>query len=562
MSASRVAELSAAYALQTAMEPALVASFDLLATAPQGVAKLRELILSLAVRGKLVTQDPEDEFAEELLARARQHSASRMEAGCAKREKPAPPVKSQEKRFALPAQWTWCRIVDTGEYINGMAFKPSDWGNSGRPIIRIQNLSGRAQDFNRTTKEVDASVIVKSGDILVSWSATLDAFVWSGEEGVLNQHIFRVTPSLLVDRNFLYWLLKGVIKELAASDHAHGLVMSHINRGPFLAYPVAIPPLAEQARIVARVEELMQLCDALEAHDRLQDEQHARLVATLFDALAASESAEALAENWQRLAAHFDLLLDRPETIDVFEQTILRLATHGLLVGNGAPESMPNFARERSPGVAPMFDVPAHWAWGKLESVLESGPSNGFSPKPSENGEGVRCLTLSATTKGYFRAECYKFIDISAQTAQRYYLKKGDLLIQRANSLEYVGIAAIYDGNDDEYTFPDLMMRMRVSPSSILKEYLHVWLVSADARWYMRSKATGTQGNMPKVNQGVVREMPVPLPPLTEQHRIVARVEQLRRLCADLRESLQQARATQSRLADALVSTAAQSPAC
>lgn len=203
-----------------------------------------------------------------------------------------------------------------------------------------------------------------------------------------------------------------------------------------------------------------------------------------------------------------------------------------------------------------MFQLPETWMWTTLESLLISGPTNGFSPKPSLTDVGVRCLTLSATTKGYFRGECYKLIDISPKVAAQYYLKQGDLLIQRANSLEYVGMAAIYDGNDDDYTFPDLMMRMRVSTALVSIQYVHLWLVSKDARAYLRSKATGTQGNMPKVNQGVVRQVPVPVPPLAEQYRIVARVQELRNLCSQLRKRLTDAGKTQSVLADALVAQA------
>lgn len=557
MNAQQVAECGALYALQDTVTSVAGDALELLATAPQGVARLRELILALALRGRLVRRDPEDEPAETLLATSRRKWAKLMADGAIKRERPAAAVAVAEQRFPLPPNWTWCRVVDTAQYVNGLAFKPSDWGKIGRPIIRIQNLSGRNVDFHRTDKEVDPSAIVKSGDILVSWSATLDTFIWTGEEGVLNQHIFRVTPSPLVNRDFLYWLLKGIIRELAASDHAHGLVMSHINRGPFLAHPVAMPPLAEQRRIVARVEELMGLCDEMEAHGRLQDEQHARLVATLFDALVASASPAELAENWQRVASHFDLLLDRPEAVDALEQTILQLAVRGLLVEPRMLDPAANGSgNERVPSPVAMFPVPSSWVWVEMGSMLQSGPSNGFSPKPSETQHGVRCLTLSATTKGYFRKGFYKFIDISADTADKYFLKHGDLLIQRANSLEYVGVAAMYDGNDDEYTFPDLMMRMRVSADVISSRYLHLWLVSNDARGYLRSKATGTQGNMPKINQTVVRNTPVPLPPLAEQHRIVARVEELRGLCADLRKHLQQAQATQSHLADALVARA------
>jgi type I restriction enzyme, S subunit len=565
MSKLQDAERNETYALKTAVEPAFGTSFDLLATAAQGVKSLRALILLLATSGKLVAQKSDDHPASLLLDVLREEWNHRGEVASKRRiGSDTPPVDAQT---AIPPGWQYVRLGRVLDMFNGRAFKPTDWQPHGMPIVRIQNLNNIHASYNYCDPAtVQPQHTIYRDAFLISWSGTpgtsFGAFIWTGSTAALNQHIFKceqVAP--VYQPAFLRLAINSQLDVLISKAHG-GAGLQHVTKGTLENLILPLPSLAEQARIVARVEELMQLCDALEAHGRLQDEQHARLVATLFDALAASASAEELAENWQRIATHFDLLLDRPEAVDAFEQAVLRLATHGLLVENGAQESVLNLARKRSPDLNPMFDVPACWAWEKLESVLESGPSNGFSPKPSESGEGVRCLTLSATTKGYFRAECYKFIDIDAQTAQRYYLKNGDLLIQRANSLEYVGIAAIYDGDDDEYTFPDLMMRMRVLPSLILNEYLHVWLISVDARWYMRSKATGTQGNMPKVNQGVVREMPVPLPPLTEQHRIVARVEQLRRLCADLRERLQQARATQSHLADALVSAAAKSPAC
>jgi type I restriction enzyme, S subunit len=150
--------------------------------------------------------------------------------------------------------------------VNGVAFKPSDWEASGRPIIRIQNLSGVSTDYNLTTREVEPDNVVSSGDLPVSWSATLDTFVWDGPEGVLNQHIFKVIPNdAAVSPRFLYWLLKNEVRELAEGQHAHGLAMMYINRGPFLAHPVALPPLEEQDRIVAKLDELMTLCNQLEA---------------------------------------------------------------------------------------------------------------------------------------------------------------------------------------------------------------------------------------------------------------------------------------------------------
>ena len=92
----------------------------------------------------------------------------------------------------LPEGWTTATIGDTAEYINGRGFKKSEWEGEGRPIIRIQNLTGTADEFNYTTLDVDEKYVVPSGTILVSWSATLDTFRWHGPDGVLNQHIFKV----------------------------------------------------------------------------------------------------------------------------------------------------------------------------------------------------------------------------------------------------------------------------------------------------------------------------------------------------------------------------------
>ncbi len=124
--------------------------------------------------------------------------------------------------------WKRARVGDVAEYINGMAFKPSDWEDVGRPIIRIQNLTDSSHYFNNTTKQVASKFVVQHGDILVSWSATLDAFVWRGPEAVLNQHIFKVVPNRsVVTDPFLFYQLKRVIQEMWHGEHTH-LSLIHI----------------------------------------------------------------------------------------------------------------------------------------------------------------------------------------------------------------------------------------------------------------------------------------------------------------------------------------------
>jgi type I restriction enzyme, S subunit len=162
--------------------------------------------------------------------------------------------------------WRIGTVGETGDYINGLAFKPTDWGLVGKPIIRIQNLNDADKPLNRTLREVPPQYLIEAGDILVSWSATLDVFVWDREPSLLNQHIFKVVPNTqVVEKRFLLHLLKWTIEQMKKSEHLHGSTMKHINKGPFLAFPVPIPPIPTQHRIVAEIEEKLSRLDAAQS---------------------------------------------------------------------------------------------------------------------------------------------------------------------------------------------------------------------------------------------------------------------------------------------------------
>jgi type I restriction enzyme, S subunit len=537
--------------------------FDQFADAPDAVAEMRELVLNLAVHGKLVCQSAGDEPATALLKRSRAEMAQRMAARQAKQEKPAEPVSDNEATFSLPAGWAWCRLVDAGQFINGLAFKPSDWGSVGRPIIRIQNLSGRNPDYNRTTGTFDSSVLVQDGDILVSWSATLDAYVWRGEEAVLNQHIFRVLPAPLADKGFLFWLLKWVIRQLAESDYAHGLVMSHVNRGPFLAHPIPLPPLAEQKRIVAKVDEIMALCDRLEAQNKERDGLHAALARASLARFADSPT-----------PANLTFLFHKAYTIPPADlrKSILTLAVQGKLIPQDptdepAEKLLVNSLSERrrlkrtdATQVQPLagedalgYDIPESWRWQRLDDLLVFGPTNGFSPKAVDYETPVRSLTLSATTSGRFKGEHSKFITTDVPADSDLWLQDGDILVQRGNTIEYVGVAAIYRGEPHCFIYPDLMMKLRVS-SAFDVGYIHLAMSNEIARDFLRSRASGTSGSMPKINQATLKSLPIPIPPLAEQRRIVAKVDQLMALVDHMETQLESCGATAANLIRAVVS--------
>ena len=144
-------------------------------------------------------------------------------------------------------------------YINGRAFKPTEWEITGLPIIRIQNLTDSTAKYNYSSKQHDERFRVRNSDLLFAWSASLGAHIWRGGDAWLNQHIFRVVPNDGIDKMYLYYYLCSVVAELYSKTHGSGMV--HITKGPFMATQIPVPPIDEQKSIVARIEELFSELD-------------------------------------------------------------------------------------------------------------------------------------------------------------------------------------------------------------------------------------------------------------------------------------------------------------
>ena len=198
--------------------------------------------------------------------------------------------------MSAPAGWQSTTLGELGRYLNGRAFKKHEWATSGRPIIRIQNLTGSSEHFNFFAGEAEDRYVVRPGDLLVSWAATLGAYSWQGPEGVLNQHIFKVESK--IDPKFHKYLLDHKLAELM--QHTHGSGMVHITRGRFDSLPVQVPNATEQRQIVELLDDHLSRLDAAAAGMALAGRRSRALVKSILIDLIPDEFA--YPRHWRRSA--------------------------------------------------------------------------------------------------------------------------------------------------------------------------------------------------------------------------------------------------------------------
>ncbi len=562
----------------------LLSNMELLATAPGGVAKLRELILTLAVQGKLVPQDPADEPASVLLQKIRAEKDRLMAEGKIKRDKPLAEIAEEEKPFELPVGWEWVRCDDyflelcTGPF--GSMIHQEDYVRDGVPLINPSHMVGGRiiHDPRVTIKAADAERLsayaLSVGDMVLARRGEVGrfAYVTQQEHGWLcGTGSFFVRLYSQCNREYLGLIFSDVRFRQHLQGESVGTTMTNLNQRILLNALLALPPLAEQSRIVTRVEALMRLCDALEAKGQLEATQHAQLVSTLLGTLTASTTPEELAANWQRVAQHFDLLLDRPEAIDALEQTLLQLAVRGLLVPQD-PTDEPASALlqkiraekdrliatgqiKRDKPLPPItddekpFDLPVGWEWVRWANVaMKIGDID--HKMPSEAKDGVPYVSprdfYGTNEIDFDGAKKIAYSDY-VELASKIRPEAGDLIYPRYGTIGVVRKVT----TDREFLASYSCAVIKVLPGFIEPDYQYLFSVSGCAKAQAASATNKT--TQPNVGLKSIQEFLVPLPPLAEQSRIVTRITALRRLCVDLRQRLAERQSVQARLAEALV---------
>ena len=308
----------------------------------------------------------------------------------------------------------------------------------------------------------------------------------------------------------------------------------------FLNYEVNLPPRKEQSQLINRINK-GRTAVATAQHEITHQET---LLAKLKQAILQEAIAGKLTADWR--AAHPD--------VDPASQLLHRIqAEKARLIA--AKKLRPEKPLPKITPAEIPFEIPQGWEWCRFGAILEEKPRNGVSLKPVDYETNAKTLKLSATSSGTFDGTQTKYLDLAVEPDSYLWLRDGDILVQRANSLELVGTAAVYRGAGLEFIYPDLMMKCRtVFPEST--DFVHHVLTSRHTRDYFKSKASGSAGNMPKVNQDTVTNTLIPLPPLAEQAAIVERVEALMEHCRALAAEIERTRTHAAQLLQAVLKEA------
>jgi type I restriction enzyme, S subunit len=530
----------------------LLSNLNLLATAPGGVARLRELILTLAVQGKLVPQDLKDEPASELLKKIRVEKDRLIAEGKIKRDKPLAEIAEEEKPFVLPKGWEWVRLGDIGDTNIGLTYSPNNVSDTGTPVLRSNNVQlGKLDlsDLKRVNMKIKDSVLVAEGDLLICARNGSKALVGKTAMicGLSEPMAFGAFMAIFrseVNAYILHFINAPLFRRMISDVNT--TTINQITQENLRSTVFPLPPLAEQSRIVTRVEELMRLCDALETKGQLEATQHAQLVSTLLGTLTQSETPEQLAENWQRIATHFDLLLDRPQAVDALEQTILQLAVRGLLVPQDpqdepASELLKKIRAEkdklitegkikRDKPLPPIQDseespmVPLGWEvarFGDYFFELCTGPFGSVIHKEDYVDGGVPLINPSHMIGGRISHDPSVSVALAmAGQLGAYRLTKGDVVLARRGE---VGRYALVTDDEDGWLCGTGSFFVKLH-EVCNREFLGLILEDPDLRLHLLGESVGS--TMTNLNQRILIETLIALPPLAEQSRIVTRVAQ------------------------------------
>lgn len=551
--------------------------FDLAVNAPDGIKRLREMILTLAMQGKLVPQDPKDQPASELLKDIEAEKKRLVKAGKIKEPKPLPPIKPEEVPYEVPTSWEWVKLGQIGETNIGLTYSPSNVSDIGIPVLRSSNIQNGALDFDdlvRVEMDVKESAMVREGDILICARNGSKALVGKSAliTGLNEPMAFGAFMAIFrssVNNYLLRFINSPLFRRMI--DEVNTMTINQITQDNLRNTIFPLPPLAEQRRIVAKIDELMARVDELERKRDARNEKrlamHQAAIARLLD--AGDANASRAGRNF--IFAHFGELYGTKENVAELRKAILQLAVMGRLVhqdpkDQAASELLKEIEAEKKrlvqegkikepkplPPIKPEevpYQVPKGWEWVRLGEIC-NGITSGSTPPANEfktsgipflKVYNIRNQVIDFSYKEQFVSDTY-----SATKLARSRLFPGDVIMNIVGPP--LGKVAIVPDTYPVYNCNQAIVFFRPYISDI-NIFIYTFLCVGDFLKRIELIGTAGQDNISVTKSNMIE---FPLPPLAEQRRIVAKVDELMALCDKLDKKIDEQTTKESALLEAV----------
>lgn len=554
-----------------------------------GIKKLRELILELAVRGKLIEQDPNDEPASVLLERIAEEKARLVQEGKVRKSQGSTDKAAIENSFDTNKGWIKTTLSNVGYWAIGNGFPKQEQGQVGEEVLFCKvsdmNLTDNHKEILSTTSTVSHETAKRlklnlhpAGTIVfpkIGGAISTNKRRRVVKPTAIDNNCLGVIPSCGISSDYLFLFLTSV----DMAEYQAGTSVPALSQNVLGKIVIRLPPLEEQHRIVAMVDELMALCDRLGQQIGDQLDAHEVLVDTLLDALIRAEDADEVAAQWARLAEHFDTLFTTDASIDKLKQAILQLAVMGRLVEqdpNDEPADtlLARLGKERQKWLEdtqdknpesgamirklkklnsphPPFDLPEGWKAAHLIqlSKILVDCHNKTAPYVKD---GIPIIRTSNVRERKFRLHDLKHVSNETYEywSRRCPPEPQDIIFTREAPM---GEAAIIP-EGAKWCLGQRTMLIRPMLDHINEEYLLLTLTEPSLLRRATEKAIGS--TVKHLRVGDVEKLAIPVPPLGEQDRIVKRANKLMALCDQLKTRLSDAGETRTHLAEAVVTQA------
>jgi type I restriction enzyme S subunit len=556
---------------------------------PDGIQKLRELILTLAMQGKLVDQDPTDQPAGELLKEIEAEKKRLNKAGKIKKQKPVPPIKEEEIPYDLPDGWVWTRFDDICSKITQGpnpkydgdenpkfgVLKTKDFYDDKVLYDNISSISEivfrNFERFKLLNHDIIFGLVGKgsTGKCNIFEEQSEAEYIFTRATGLFRLVNYEKINPKMVKQFFISGYGKKKSEEI--TDGTTGQLVIKTSELKKLLLP--LPPIKEQKRIVKKVDQLMALCDKLEVQKTEQNQKRLKIHTGIVDKMLNASDPQTFNQSWEFITRHFDDIYSVPENVGELKKAILQLAVMGKLIPQDPadqpakallkeieaekkrlikegkikkPKPLPPIKADEIP-----YDLPEGWVWCRIQDVgfvlggkrLPKGESYSESPTP------YRYLTVTNMKNGTIVDNTVKFIDESVRKKiEKYIINKEDIYITIAGTIGDVGsIPAKYDGmNLTENACKVVFFEL---DKNCLINTIRSKVVQSQFEQFTNKLA------QPKLSLRSILSTIMPLHPLNEQKRIVQKVDQLMALCDGLENQLQNSTEKQTQILDAVLTT-------